>query len=140
MKALHGVLHGLKRSMGDAVDRATFSVLAVVRRAGSLRPTELAERVGLDGSTVSRHVSNLADRGLVERTRDPEDARAQRVALTEAGEAYLDRLWAERAAALDVALDHWSAADRGRLVALLQRLAEDIAPDQEQHARPRQPH
>ena len=50
-----------------------------------MRVTDLAGCANLDTSTVSRHVAQLQRTGLIERTPDPDDRRAQRVELTAAG-------------------------------------------------------
>ena len=128
MGVLHGVLAALKRSTPNPVDRGTVFVLGEIGRSGPVRPSELAELVGLDGSTVSRHVSHLVDQGYAERSPDPEDARAQRLRITESGQALLASAWADRAAALQHALAAWSDADKAKLVKLLRQLAEDLAP------------
>ena len=43
-----------------------------------MRVTDLAGCANLDISTVSRHVAQLQRTGLIERTPDPDDRRAQR--------------------------------------------------------------
>jgi len=70
------------------------------------RLTELAERAMMTKQTVGEVVSDLEQRGYVERVPDPEDGRAKIIRLTPRGrEAYvagrrlideLEREWAER--------------------------------------------
>jgi DNA-binding MarR family transcriptional regulator len=65
---------------------AVLSSLFGMERAGS-RPTqrELADHTGLETLYVSKLARTLDAEGLVERTRDPNDARAIRLALTGRG-------------------------------------------------------
>ena len=60
---------------------ATLQALA----DGALRLGELSKRLGIAASTLTRNVARLEERGLVCRVGDPEDRRAQRVALTDTG-------------------------------------------------------
>jgi DNA-binding MarR family transcriptional regulator len=60
---------------------ATLTALA----DGVLRLGELSKRLGIAASTLTRNISRLEDRGLLCRVGDPDDRRAQRVALTESG-------------------------------------------------------
>lgn len=116
----------LAASAGVALDRAGFVVLSRLHDAGGLRLSELAERLGTDVSTVSRQVAALERAGLVERTPDPHDRRATRLAPTEAGvDAYL-RLRAARRRALAAVLEHWDEGERAALAALLDRFAADF--------------
>jgi MarR family transcriptional regulator for hemolysin len=48
---------------------------------------ELAAAVGIEGPTLTHHLDRLEAAGLVTRTRDPENRRVQRVALTDEGQA-----------------------------------------------------
>jgi DNA-binding MarR family transcriptional regulator len=52
-----------------------------------LRQGDLADRAGLTKQAVQQFVDELAADGIVERQPDPADARARRVALTDAGRA-----------------------------------------------------
>lgn len=58
----------------------------------NISQTELAERVGLDGSSLVRLIDLLEQRALVERRVDPADRRARRIVLTDAGRAEILRL------------------------------------------------
>ncbi len=57
---------------------------------GRLRPVDLAARLQLTPSGVTRAILPLAKIGLVERSSHERDARASYVAITEAGRAKLD--------------------------------------------------
>ena len=61
---------------------------------------ELAREVGIQSSTLTRHLDNLEDAGLVLRTRDPADRRVMRIELTTAGHGKFADL-REAAAAFD---------------------------------------
>ena len=65
-------------------------------RAESLSVGMLAERVGMDPTTVNRGLKPLEAEGLVEIAWDPADRRARAIAITEAGIAKLSEavpLW-----------------------------------------------
>ena len=69
---------------------ADFDVLAQLAGAhGELRMTELADRVLISRSGMSRRVARLVDEGLVRRDKAGTDARGVVVGLTEAGMARL---------------------------------------------------
>ncbi len=72
-----------------------YDVLASLRDAPeqSLRQVELAERVLLSNSGLSRLIDRIERRGLVERTSCPTDRRSFYVTLTGAGAEMLDRMW-----------------------------------------------
>ena len=67
-------------------------VLVQAARAGHVRQTVLAGRIGIEAMTVSGYVDRLEARGLIERLPDPTDRRAKLVALTEAADAILDQV------------------------------------------------
>ncbi|MGQ2908384.1 MAG: MarR family winged helix-turn-helix transcriptional regulator [Aliihoeflea sp.] len=67
-------------------------LLAQAARAGTVRQSVLAERIGVEAMTVSSYVDRLEARGLIERLPDPSDRRAKLIALTDAADAVLDQV------------------------------------------------
>lgn len=108
------------------LDRARYVVLRAVGESEPVRTTALAEQVGVDPSTMSRHVTVLDQAGYVTRTADPDDGRAQAVALTPAGREVMEKARAARHDLITDALAAWDDADRTHLAALLGRLADDF--------------
>ena len=78
-------------------------LLLVLRGASTRRPTELAHELHLTPSGVTRALLPLEKRGIVQRDKDPNDARASQTSLTDAGRKLTDEAVAiagERAAKL----------------------------------------
>ena len=72
---------------------ATWTPLIHLRAWGDgVTQKELAERVGLDGSSLVRLLDILEGHGWVERRADPADRRSKRIFLTESGNAAVDRI------------------------------------------------
>ncbi len=111
---------------GVSLDRSDYVALARIEQAAPLRPTELAEALGVDLSTVSRQVRDLVQSGLVERSDDPVDQRACRLRLTGEGLALLARVRQARQAAMRRLLADWTESDQLTLARLVGRLADDM--------------
>jgi DNA-binding MarR family transcriptional regulator len=114
-----------QRLAGDQLEPATYWVLKNLA-PGAVRITALAASTQLDTSTVSRHVSQLEQAGLVERSQDPDDGRAQRVGLTDEGRTQLAASTARRREVLTDSLDDWDDAELAELERLLGRLVASI--------------
>jgi DNA-binding MarR family transcriptional regulator len=108
------------------IDPAMMFVLHHVHGRGSLRVSALAEAMGLDASTASRHVRQLEDGGYLARTGDPDDRRAFQVRLTRRGRAALDQAMRARAAVVDRAIADWPQADQATFATLMTRLADSL--------------
>jgi DNA-binding MarR family transcriptional regulator len=72
-------------SWGELVPREYGVLYALSAAPEGLRITELLDDVLLTQPGMSRLIARLEERGLVERADDPDDRRACRVRLTEAG-------------------------------------------------------
>jgi len=68
--------------------------LSYAARAGVVRQTVLADRMGIEAMTLSTYLDRLEARGLVERKPDPTDRRAKLVHLTKAAAAVLEQVQA----------------------------------------------
>ena len=94
---------------GAGLTDATWSPLIQLAEGGDgISQTELAHRLGLDGSSLVRLIDLLEARGFVAREVDAQDRRAKRLVLCPAGReevarvrAALDRIEAELLADLD---------------------------------------
>jgi|SRR5690625_5278620 len=60
-------------------------ILYEIKRAHHLSLNELAERLDLDNSTISRHIHRLVEKNLVQRQPDPKDRRYVTLNLTDEG-------------------------------------------------------
>src|SRR5690349_3009588 len=67
------------RHPADTVDPSTFPLAKALMCHEAMRVSDLAARIELDASTVSRQIKQLEDKGIVERTADPADGRASLV-------------------------------------------------------------
>ena len=90
--------------------------------SGPLRLVDLARPLGVTAPTASRAVDVLESHGLVERRPDPEDRRAQRIALTNAGRSRFDERIARVSEAFEPAAKSLTRDERAQLAELLARL------------------
>jgi DNA-binding MarR family transcriptional regulator len=112
-------------------DPGTFPVMHLLAAHGPSRQAPLAEALGLDASTVSRHVRALVEQGWVSASRDPHDGRATVLSITEQGSAHLTERLRTQRASLQAATAHLSEQERTELVRLLRKLAAALAAQKE---------
>lgn len=85
---------------------------AEMMKAGGLSIKTLADRLGMDPSTLTRNLKPLASKGLVADRADPDDGRARLVMITALGRSKLE-----------AAVPHWRRAQS----ALNEKLGGDAA-------------
>jgi MarR family transcriptional regulator, transcriptional regulator for hemolysin len=105
----------------------TWLILNSLRHGQWTAQLDLARDLGIESPTLTRHLDNLEQNGLVVRRRSKADRRAVRVELTDAGEAAHDRMLAAV-----IAFNRRRQAGIGReelqqLNVLLDRLAENVS-------------
>lgn len=118
------------------MDRAGYLLLRTLDEAGPLPIHALAERVGLDASTVTRQVATLERNGFAGRRSDPTDRRCCIVVPSEHGRELMLEVQRQRRERFEGLLTGWSREDRAELGRLLERLNREIsvhvlAPDEE---------
>ncbi|NNN33870.1 MarR family transcriptional regulator [Streptomyces sp. S3(2020)] len=112
---------------GVPLDRAAVAILRHIAESEPLRPGVLAVRLSVEASHVTRQLRQLERGGYVIRVADPDDRRAQRVQLTDAGLAAVGRVREVGRRYLEQALGDWSDDDLRQLAALFHRLVDDFA-------------
>ncbi|MGH9040178.1 MAG: MarR family winged helix-turn-helix transcriptional regulator [Acidimicrobiia bacterium] len=104
----------------------TWGVLSCAIEEDGLSQRQLAERMGIEAATLTRHLDRLEADGLVVRHRDGEDRRILRVVPTPAARALHARM-AEAACSLDADLvAGLSVDDLSELRRLLARLSSNL--------------
>ena len=93
---------------------------------GESRATHLAERLGVSAPVLSRHIADLEEHGYVVRRPDPEDGRAQLIALSAAGTEKLRVIEDQRTATIQDLLQDWSQDDVELTARTLEKLAESL--------------
>jgi len=115
-----------QRGQGETLDPGTFWLLKNIAANGSMRVTDIAQHANLDVSTVSRHVAQLQKTGLIERTPDPDDRRAQLVRMTATGQQKLTADLRTRTTLLERSLESWSLEDLDQLDRAMSRFVADV--------------
>ena len=98
------------------------SVLGVVAGRGPVLLAEVARVENLNPSMASRVIGALDERGLIERTPDPNDLRAATLAVTEMGRAVHRRIKERRAAVIRSSAERLTPEEHEALVQALPAL------------------
>lgn len=114
------VSHQLSRQVHPDMEPAAYGLLAVIRREGPIRLTDLALSIGVGKPSVSRQIAFLESIGLVFKEADPLDGRAQSIRLTEKGEEKMHQVQDARRQDFRERLSEWPVEE-------LQTLAEYMA-------------
>ncbi|GAA2888611.1 MarR family transcriptional regulator [Streptomyces mexicanus] len=111
---------------GVPLDRAAVALLRQIADSEPQRPGELANRLGVEASHVTRTVQQLEKSGYVTRVPDPDDRRAQRIRLTGQGRDAIARIREAGARGMEAALSGWSAEELHQLATLFHRMVDDF--------------
>jgi DNA-binding MarR family transcriptional regulator len=106
--------------------RSDASVLKVLMKDGEQRGGEIAAKLGVDASVVSRQLTALEADGLVSRRPDPADARVGLVSLSPRGKAELEALYSSYTQHLRTALADLDDDALIAAAATMQRVATAI--------------
>lgn len=121
----------LRTAIAGVVDEpiapALAAVLFVLSARGPCRQNELAAVLCVSPSAASRQLAELVDAGLVERRPDPDDRRAFRVQVSEAGRGVLRDTKDRRSARLRGLLGGWSQEEAAAALSTIERLTDTLA-------------
>ena len=112
-----------------------WRVLIVLYQRGEQAVGSLSKLTSINMSTLSRLISRMADRGLVERCRGYDDARSVTVKLTETGTALTEKILPSATSIEDTATKEFTEAELATLRLLLVKLysgtvtSRDVADD-----------
>jgi DNA-binding MarR family transcriptional regulator len=123
-QAQAGVFRDFKPLMGDlGIRPGEFSLLTLVAANPGIHQGVLARFYRLDKSTLSASIKSLLERGLIARTRNPDDRRYYALQLTDTGRKALS-LATRRVEQQERKMDSMLApGERAQLLDLLRRIA-----------------
>jgi len=89
----------LQRAFDDALTSAggalaTWLVVTALKGGEHAMQRDLASAVGIEDATLTHHLNRMEADGMIVRSRDPENRRVHRVAMTAKGHALFGRLLA----------------------------------------------
>jgi len=106
------------------ITRREWRLIALLAAHGAMSPSELARRAHLERARTSRHITELAARGLIRRVQDPDDGRRAAVDLTAQGRTLYDELFPQSARFNREVLAVLSADELAAFESALDRLTE----------------
>ena len=119
-----GLHHPEQTPCGQPLSVAEAHTLMELDHAAPMSQQQLADRLGLQKSTVSRLVGGLERRGWIRRERATDDARAFDVWLTDEGIRITAQVATARAARFRAIIETIPLGDRSGVLTALQTLVE----------------
>jgi len=116
------VSYQLSRQVHPDLEPAAYGLLAVIRREGPIRLTDLALNIGVGKPSVSRQIAFLESIGLVFKEADPLDGRAQSIRLTEKGEEKMHQVQDARRQDFRERLAEWPVEELRTLAEYMAKL------------------
>ncbi|KOU63182.1 MarR family transcriptional regulator [Streptomyces sp. MMG1533] len=113
-------------NMYDDLSFVAYTMLSYVGSSPQPTASELAERYGLEKSTVSRQLSRLEEDGLLRRVAHPSRPRTKLLELTDTGHARLGRVRQHQRKGLEERLGRWPDEDVETFGRLLWRFVTEL--------------
>jgi len=123
-KCCHG--HGHGHGEGHGRRRGQARVLTMVALQEGINQKDLAFLLGIRPQTIGEMLRKLEERGLVERRKSEEDARATQVFLTDEGRARADEIAEQRALAAADMFAVLTDEEKEQLDTLLDKLGTEL--------------
>lgn len=119
--------HVVSRS-GVQLDRPAAIILQTLlaQQPATLHPQELAQHLGIEPPSVTRHTQRLEAVGYLRRQADKRDRRVTRLYVTPAGKRVAEKIWQAQRSLIYEALSTWPAQQRHQFVNLFERFTNDL--------------
>ena len=139
-KGVGYLIHRVKAEMLAIVDRelaedeqlnalevssAQFIILSTLAQGGQKSASDLCKGISYDAGAMTRMIDRLEDKGLLQRTRCPQDRRLVYLELTDAGRAAFPRMREISLRVLNRFLRGFSKAEARQLESFLLRMLDN---------------
>jgi len=108
------------------LERAHYLLIDLLEHAGPQPVGELARRLLLDDSTVTRQLAAMTELGLLRRIANKDDRRVSVVDVNAKARNLAAETRVRRRSRIDVLLGAWSESERAQFAALLERFNADF--------------
>ena len=103
-----------------------FCVLVVLHQhTEGIAPSVLAEKVGVTRATISSMLQRMERDGLVTLEADKEDARSKKVRLTQAGNAFMQKVLPPHYLRVSKLMERLTGEEQRQVIELLHKLTEE---------------
>ena len=137
-EAVTTLVEGAHRGMARTFDLARIGLLRLAASGDPVRPSDAADALDVNPSTVTRHARALEEEGLVRVMGDPADRRSCLISATAEGGAELARFAEAGVDVFGAVIHDWSAEDVREFSRLITRLTGDWMERGPAHTRPPQ--
>jgi DNA-binding MarR family transcriptional regulator len=127
----------MRRHRGADLTLPQFRTLLFLQRNTGAALHQVAEHLGLTPPTVSKMISGLVTRGLIERPDSAVDRRRVELRLTARGNALIDRVRGETVAKFAERLETLPLAEREKLISALESMRKTLQGDTKEIVEPR---
>ena len=114
--------HTTRHLAGHGLSTSQFGILEALYHLGTLSQRDLAEKLLKSTGNISIVLKSLEKRGLVSRTRDPDDNRYMQVCLTDAGRERLLGVLGEHVRGIVEEMSALSPTEQEELARLCRKL------------------
>ena len=135
-EAVTTLVEGAYRGMARTFDLTRVGLLRLAASGDPVRPSDAADALDVNPSTVTRYARALEEEGFVRVTGDPADRRSCLISATAAGVAELARFAEAGVDVFGAVIQDWSADDVRQFSRLITRLADDWMERGPAHTRP----
>ncbi|MCP2032515.1 DNA-binding MarR family transcriptional regulator [Okibacterium sp. HSC-33S16] len=121
-RKIHFVLKEAAAAIDPSLPPASFRLLRLIERCGSIQSSAAAEQLAVDRSVVSRQIRQLEDLGLVETRTDKSDGRARFLVLTDEGARRMNTINPTQRSIMQPLLQEWELSELETFAAQIDRL------------------